>query len=133
MAESVRSNSWGRDVQTVVERRKSPRTPLVVRVSYSTVDAFFSEFASNVNEGGLFIETETPPPLDTRVTLHFQLPGSEEPLFAEGRVAGCRAPGGDEPPGIGVEFEGLSLAARARINELVRRLRTPQADVARSA
>ncbi len=127
MAGSVRPNSWGPDVETEVERRKSPRTPLVVRVSYGTVDSFFSEFASNVNEGGLFIETESPPPPDTKVSLHFQLPGSDEPVRTEGRVAWIRE-GGEEPPGMGVEFEHLTPADRARINELVRGLRAQRED-----
>ncbi|HKE11487.1 MAG TPA: PilZ domain-containing protein, partial [Myxococcota bacterium] len=53
------------------EKRRSERTPLVVRVDYTTVDAFFSEFTANINEGGLFIETETPPPSGTAVLLNF--------------------------------------------------------------
>ena len=40
------------------ERRKSERTDLVVRVDYQTVDELFSEFARNINEGGLFVESE---------------------------------------------------------------------------
>ena len=47
------------------ERRRSTRAPFVVRVDYGTVDAFFSEFTSDVNEGGMFIETETPQPPGT--------------------------------------------------------------------
>jgi type IV pilus assembly protein PilZ len=124
MAGSVRRAASSSGVEATVERRRAPRAPVVIRVSYSTVDALFSEFAQNVNEGGLFIETETPPPPDTRVSLHFELPGSDRPFRTEGRVAWCRPPGQDEgPPGMGVEFDELSAADRARINDLVRRLR----------
>src|SRR5690606_32758886 len=35
-------------IETAVERRRSPRSPLVVRVSYSTVDALFTEFTRNI-------------------------------------------------------------------------------------
>ena len=106
-----------------IDRRRSSRTPLSVRVSYATVDALFSEFTRNVNEGGMFVATETPPELDTRVTLKFQLPGSEEPIQASGRVAWIQSAEGDEPAGMGIEFEELGGKARARIDELVRELR----------
>lgn len=111
-------------METEVERRRSPRSPLVVRVAYSTVDALFSEFTRNVNEGGLFIETEAPPPTDTRVALQFQLPGSEEPIQAHGRVAWIRPASAEGPAGMGVEFEQLGSDARGRIDLLVRRLRS---------
>lgn len=112
-----------REYQAEVERRRTPRAPLVVRVSYSTIDALFSEFTRNVNEGGVFIETETPPPTDTRVSLQFKLPGTDIPIQARGRVAWVQPAGGDEPAGMGVEFESLGSDARARIDDIVRGLK----------
>lgn len=124
MAEPDRIEPGGqRACETEVERRRSPRAPLVVRVSYTTVDALFSEFSRNVNEGGIFIETDNPPPADTRVSLHFKLPGSETPIQVRGRVAWVQQAGGDAPAGMGVEFEALGGEARARIDELVRGLK----------
>jgi uncharacterized protein (TIGR02266 family) len=122
MAEPV-ERERNREYEAEVERRRSPRAPLVVRVSYSTIDALFSEFTRNINEGGLFIETETPPPNDTRVSLQFKLPGSDVPVHARGRVVRVLPPGGDEPAGMGVEFEALGHEARARIDELIRGLK----------
>ena len=112
-----------REYEAEVERRRSPRAPLVVRIAYSTVDALFSEFTRNINEGGLFIETENPPPTDTRVALQFKLPGSDVPLQARGRVAWVQPAGEDGPAGMGVEFENLDHDAHARIDELVRGLK----------
>ena len=112
-----------REYEAEVELRRSPRAPLVVRIAYSTVDALFSEFTRNVNEGGLFIETDSPPPTDTRVALHFKLPGSDLPIQARGRVTRIQLPGGDGPAGMGVEFENLGQDARALIDELVRGLK----------
>ena len=107
------------------ERRRAPRTPLTLRVDYSTVDELFSEFTRNVNEGGLFIETETPPPMETRVALEFKLPGSGEPIRARGRVAWIRDASPEEgPAGMGVEFEQLGAEARKHIDALVRELRS---------
>jgi type IV pilus assembly protein PilZ len=110
-------------VQTTVERRLSPRAPVTVRVDYATVDAMFSEFARNINEGGLFIESETPLDLDEQVQLQFRLPGVDDPLKVGGRVAWVREPGSEGPPGMGVEFENLDADARLRIDELVQALR----------
>ncbi|MCX5738474.1 MAG: TIGR02266 family protein [Proteobacteria bacterium] len=112
-----------REYEAEVELRRSPRAPLVVRIAYSTVDALFSEFTRNVNEGGLFIETDSPPPTDTRVALQFKLPGSDLPIQARGRVTRIQLPGGDGPAGMGVEFENLGQDARALIDELVRGLK----------
>jgi type IV pilus assembly protein PilZ len=110
-------------VQTTVERRLSQRAPVTVRVDYSTIDAIFSEFTRNINEGGLFIETETPLALDEQVQLHFQLPGVEDPFKVSGRVAWVQEVGADGPPGMGVEFEHLDAGARLRIDEIVQGLR----------
>ena len=109
------------------DRRKSERIPVILRVDYSTVDDFFSEFTANINEGGIFIETAEQHPADTTVALHFQLPGSEEPLQVTGRVV-WNSPG--EPgqqPGIGIVFEDLDQRARERIDRLVRSLRVESA------
>jgi uncharacterized protein (TIGR02266 family) len=112
-----------RDVRTVVERRRSTRTPIVVRIEYATVDALFSDFTRNINEGGVFIETDAPAPLDSEVNLRFRLPGTHEALRVSGRVAWIAAEQGGKPAGMGIEFESLTDADRTRINELVLRLR----------
>jgi type IV pilus assembly protein PilZ len=113
----------------MIDRRKSERANLVVRVVYHTVDELFSEFARNINEGGLFVETETPHPVGTEVSLQFNIPGSDEPLHVVGRVAHTTSGGPGEPPGIGIEFDDLDSQARQRINQLVRRLRTDAAQL----
>jgi type IV pilus assembly protein PilZ len=105
------------------ERRKSPRADVVVRVSYQTVDELFSEFARNINEGGLFVETERPHPIGTSVALQFKIPGSDEPIQVRGSVVRVSEGTPAEPPGMGIEFEDLDGAARQHINELVRKLR----------
>ena len=105
------------------ERRKTERTGLVVRIDYRTVDDLFSEFARNINEGGLFVESEAPHPTGTAVDLQFTLPGSEDPLQIRAHVVRASAGGAGEPRGMGLEFEHLDGAARQRINELVRGLR----------
>jgi len=101
----------------------SPRAPVTVRVDYSTVDAMFSEFTRNINEGGLFIESDTPLALEEQVQLQFRLPGLADPIKASGRVAWVRAAGADGPPGMGIEFENLDEGARALIDRIIQELR----------
>jgi len=107
------------------DRRKSPRTRAVIPVDYSTVDAFFSEFTTNINEGGMFVGTDRPHAVDTLVTLRVRLPAGDDPCELTGRVVWVREPSrGDGPPGMGIEFETLDDTTRSRINDLVRELRT---------
>ncbi len=111
-------------VRTRIERRRSPRSPLEVRVDYTTVDAFFCEFTRDINEGGIFIETESPPALESTVSLRFRLPGSPEAIKVDGRVVRVTQGGAGEPPGMAIEFENLDAVARRRIDEIVRTLRS---------
>ena len=110
--------------ETTVERRRAPRTPNRVRVNYGTVDALFSEFTRNVNDGGIFVETSTPLDLEEVVVLQFSLPHSESLIHARGRVVRVEPPQGDSPGGIAIEFDKLDAAARTEIDRLVRELRS---------
>ena len=105
------------------ERRKSERAELLVRVNYQSVDELFSEFARNINEGGLFVETESPHPVGTAVTLQFQIPGSEEPVQVAGNVVRATDAVSGDTPGMGIEFDGLGSTDQRRVNDLVRNLR----------
>jgi type IV pilus assembly protein PilZ len=105
------------------ERRRTDRIELIVRVDYKTVDELFSEFARNINEGGMFVETETPPEPGSAVALQFRIPGSKEPIAVMGRVVRSTTGDRDEPPGMGIEFENLDAQSRELINQLVRSLR----------
>ena len=110
------------------ERRRSERTDYVVRVDYKTVDELFSEFARNINEGGLFVETDTPPGVGCLVALEFKIPGSAEPIQVMGRVVRTSQGERDEASGMGIEFENLDGQSRDLINGLVRNLRVGMAD-----
>ena len=107
-----------------IDRRRFERADLVVSIEYSTVDDLFSEFTRDINEGGVFIETETPQALGTTVDRQFHLPGSSDPIKAPGLVV--RSNDGSEPGplGMAVEFESLPPDSRERINDLIRSMRS---------
>jgi len=109
-----------------IERRSSPRTDLVVRVNYQTVDDLFSEFARNINDGGIFVETDSPQPIGTSVELEFKLPGADRPIEVVGNVVrsiDAEQAASDGVAGMGIEFENLDADVRQQINEIIQRLR----------
>ncbi|MCH7644750.1 MAG: TIGR02266 family protein [Myxococcales bacterium] len=111
-----------------IERRASPRADIVVRVNYQNVDSLFSEFARNINDGGIFVETETPQPVGTNVELEFKLPGADQPIEVVGNVvrsiSAADLTDSDATPGMGIEFENLGSDVRQQINEIVKKLRS---------
>ena len=110
-----------------IERRSSPRAELVVRVNYQTVDSLFSEFARNINDGGIFVETDTPQPIGTSVELEFKLPGADRPIEVIGNVVRSIESDQVTPDGVagmGIEFENLDSDVREQINEIIQRLRS---------
>lgn len=110
----------------IKERRRFERAPFVIRVDCRTVDEFFSDFSSNINEGGMFIETPKEHTPDTPVRLEFRLPGSEDTVTVNGKIAWVRKheEALQGPPGVGIQFESLSVEAKETINRIVRNLKT---------
>lgn len=105
-------------------RRRTGRTGVTVRIDYSTVDEMFSEFTRDINEGGLFIETEKPQQPGTEVAMHFRLPGSGNVLRTIGHVVRVSIGGPGIPSGMGIEFDELTDADRQVIDRIVRSLRS---------
>ena len=112
-----------RDADADDDRRRARRAGVTVRIAYATVDEMFSEFTRDINEGGLFIETEKPHQPGTEVSMQFHLPGSNEVLSTIGRVVRVSSGGVGMPPGMGIEFDELTAADRIKIDEIVRALR----------
>ncbi len=111
------------DVSGGENRRRTERAGVTVRIDYSTVDEMFSEFTRDINEGGLFIETEKPHQPGTEVSMQFNLPGSREILQTIGRVVRVSSGDAGTPPGMGIEFDELTSEDRIKIDRIVRALR----------
>lgn len=106
-----------------IDRRRARRSALTVRIDYATVDEIFSEFTRDINEGGLFIETEKPHQPGTEVSMQFHLPGGEEVVETVGRVVRVSPGSAGTPPGMGIEFDELTPDDRRKIDRIVRALR----------
>jgi uncharacterized protein (TIGR02266 family) len=108
-----------------VNKRRATRLHHEIPVAYRSVGSFLSDWATNISQGGLFINTRKPLPVGTAVKILVQLPGASFPFQLEGRVT--RVTEFDNHanmvPGMGVEFTGVDEAKRREIEGFVARLR----------
>ena len=61
----------------------------------------------NISLGGVFVETATPLPLQTRLQIRFRIPTQAEPIEVGGEVRWVEPGGGEQLPGMGIRFQGL--------------------------
>ena len=106
------------------EVRSEPRISLAFRVRYNSPEGpRFESRAGGIGGGGLFIESQSPLPVGTRLAMEFSLPEkSEEWMPAKGTVAWV-CPKADQytfSPGMGVRFTEIAEDVRDRIHELVK-------------
>jgi uncharacterized protein (TIGR02266 family) len=99
---------------------------LVVNVRYRTPDGqWFESRPSGVGDEGLFIESNDPLPVGTKLMMEFAFSDCpSEWLGAKGTVAWV-CPNADQyrfPPGMGVRFTEISEERRARLVDLVKSL-----------
>lgn len=107
------------------ESRQHERAPIRLQLNYrdATGGNFLFEHATNISNGGIFIETKHPLPKGASMVIRFQPPGSEDELEVHGEVMWVNpwVEGGDNPnPGMGIRFEGLSDGDRSIIQSIVK-------------
>jgi uncharacterized protein (TIGR02266 family) len=106
------------------EVRSEPRISLVFRVRYTTPEGQrFESRAGGIGGGGLFIESQAPLPVGTKLAMEFSLPEkTTEWLPAKGIVAWV-CPKADQytfSPGMGMRFTEVTSEIREQILELVK-------------
>jgi uncharacterized protein (TIGR02266 family) len=94
--------------------REGLRIKAQIRVYYGPVpQKMLSEFSVDLSTGGLYLNAESPLPVDECLTLRFTLPDQKGMVTCKARVAWVnskqnpRKP--DLPPGMGIQFVDLSL------------------------
>ena len=106
-------------------KRKATRIQHELPVAYRTVGSFLTDWATNISQGGLFLNTRKTLPVGTVVKLIIQLPSAAFPFDLTGRVA--RVVEFDNHanlvPGMGIEFTDIDAEKRDRIEGFVERLR----------
>lgn len=113
-----------RKVSVHKEVRLEPRISLAFRVRYNSPEGpRFESRAGGIGGGGLFIESQTPLPVGTRLAMEFSIAEKpEEWMPAKGTVAWV-CPKADQytfSPGMGVRFTDIAEDVRDRIHELVK-------------
>ena len=135
--ETLGTLAWDFIIDHILAYRKSnqaddgriePRISLSIRVKYNTPQGLHMESrAGGIGGGGLFIESEAPLPVGTKLVIDFSLPDSPtEWLSAKGVVAWV-CPKADQytfSPGMGVRFTDITTETRNRVLNLVRSIRT---------
>lgn len=80
----------------------------------------------NISVGGLFLRTSTPMPLGMPVRVDLVKPGLKTSLQVTGKVVSvvtdAESERQDIPPGVGIEFDALSLDTEKRLHALLRDL-----------
>jgi uncharacterized protein (TIGR02266 family) len=106
-------------------KREATRLHHELPVAYRSVGSFLSDWATNISEGGLFINTRKPLPVGTEVKILVQIPGAAFPYELHGAVARVTEfdNAANMVPGMGIQFIGLDDAKKREIDEFVTRLR----------
>lgn len=95
-------------------------------VRFRTAREFMREHVQNISRGGVFIQTEAPPPVDEVITVQLELPDGGAPATTSGlvmhRVTKEEAEQQGIVPGIGVQFLDADDLFRERIDRYLEQL-----------
>ncbi|GAC1300031.1 MAG: hypothetical protein NVSMB1_26550 [Polyangiales bacterium] len=102
-------------------RRGTVRLAAEFEIDATSDHNFFTGFALNLSEGGLFIASYEERQVGDRLLLNLKLPDLDDAIEAKGEVRWVRlqASEGDPPPGFGVRFLDLDDRARAAIEHFI--------------
>lgn len=101
-------------------RRKSPRVPKALALSFKSKAGFIKAFSEDISIGGMFIKTPKPLAKGERFVLKLQLPEVPETLQIDCEVSWTRTETGDpakQPPGMGVKFIEISPEDQHRLKQ----------------
>jgi uncharacterized protein (TIGR02266 family) len=103
--------------------RASERYDLEIKVDLESEHNFYTGLTQNISAGGLFIATHHLRRIGDRITLKFQLPGTEGSVEVETEVRWIRENSAltraDGATGMGVRFINLSAEATTAIQKFL--------------
>jgi len=114
--------------------RKTPRVKFNQRVEYGYEGNHCQSTLQDISESGVFISTLAPPPVGTKISLHFSLPGGRD-IAVDGYVVYCIAYNLERNiishpssrtkkiiglPGMGVVFDNISEEDRTAIRAFIK-------------
>ena len=103
-------------------RRQADR--VVVNHEFASIEEFITEYVSDISRTGVFIRSDDPLPVSTKVDLRFTVIDEDfETIEGVGEVTRVVPPGGKDPPGMGVVFVELTNPSQKLVERLlVRRM-----------
>jgi len=105
----------------VSDRRRYLRKHLRVKVT-EKVSKIFEHFTStNISAGGMFLKSDRPFAVGSKLDIEFTLPGTENPIKTQARVVRTCPPGNpdDHPPGMGIAFVEMDREYLRTIEEFI--------------
>jgi type IV pilus assembly protein PilZ len=113
------------------KKRDYPRAPISIRIQYRVSEKGVKEaFTAIMGGGGLFIDTVSPLPVGTTVSLEFGLPSQADSVQVDGQVVWVRPefdPNGFSP-GMGIQFKKIKEADREKVVQFVMRVLLGQSE-----
>lgn len=89
---------------------------VTINKEFESFDAFIQEYVTNISRTGVFIKSQQPLPIGTRVNLRFTVIMSDiETIEGVGEVVRVEK----DPPGMGVVFRELSTYSKDLIEKLL--------------
>jgi hypothetical protein len=96
------------------DKRAAPR--LTINKEFESFDAFIQEYVTNISKDGVFIKSQTPLEVGTKVSLRFTVIMEDiETIEGLGEVVRVEK----DPPGMGVVFRELSSYSKDLIAKLL--------------
>src|SRR5450432_3932394 len=91
---------------------------LTINKEFESFDAFIQEYVTNISKTGVFVKTQTPLPIGTKVNLCFSvITDNVDTIEGVGEVVRVET----NPAGMGVVFRELSSYSRDLIEKLLTR------------
>jgi hypothetical protein len=89
---------------------------VTINKEFESFDAFIQEYVTNISRTGVFIKSQTPLAIGTRVNLRFTVIMDDiETIEGVGEVVRMEK----DPPGMGVVFRELSTYSKGLIEKLL--------------
>src|SRR5665213_759420 len=98
------------------ESDKRSNERVTINKEFESFDAFIQEYVTNISRTGVFIKSQQPLPIGTRVNLRFTVIMDDiETIEGVGEVVRVEK----DPPGMGVVFRELSSYSKKLIEKLL--------------
>jgi uncharacterized protein (TIGR02266 family) len=111
-----------------VSRSKLLKAAIKVRTQEGEREDEFSDYFLEVDKDRIYLKTDSPYPVGTRVHLQFDLPGADRTVHFRGEVVRINPHRPATPdglaPGMGIVFERVSFDDRKTINDYLEKIQS---------